>query len=134
MMTKSEIKRVQSEQKLKSELDNSELLNERNAIISELINSKIIDKFVSSVAFSGKYWREEFTQEIYKIICEIKPSRLIELYNKGCLYFYIVKCCRNQFFNKESYYNRHINRSKFKQIILEEYKNYEDSENTSIDI
>lgn len=129
-MKTREQKQLIAERKLQAELNDKTLLEKRNKIITELINSKLIEKYSKSVTFNGKYWREEFTQELYRMVCEIKPTKLIQLYETNVLYFYLIKCCKNQFFNKKSYFNRHINRVQFNEL----FKEYENKENTETDI
>lgn len=78
---------------------------ERKDIINEVVTSGIIEKYTRSIVFKDSYYKEEFIQLMYLILCEIPEDKLIKLYKKNQLYFYLIRICKNQFFNKYSTYN-----------------------------
>lgn len=82
---------------------------DRDKIIQEIYHSELVDKVTSSFSSWLKNNKEDFVQEIYLMILQIPEDRLISLYTKGDLYFYIVRIMKNQCFYYKSVFNKKYN-------------------------
>lgn len=100
---------------------------ERSDVINEVVNSGIIEKYARSITFKDSYYKEEFIQLMYLILCEIPEDKLIKLYKKNQLYFYLVRICKNQFFNKYSTYNTQMEFND-RTVNLEQFYSFSDEE------
>lgn len=99
----------------------------RSEIINEVVNNGIIEKYARSITFKDLYYKEEFIQLLYLILCEIPEDKLIKLYKKKELYFYLIKICKNQFFNKYSTFNSQMEFND-RAISLDNFYSFSDEE------
>lgn len=81
-------------------------MDKREKILTEVYNSKIVDKMAKKLYYRLRNQTEDYISFIYETICTLDEDKLIKLYDKGELYFYIVSICKNQVVNDKSDYNR----------------------------
>lgn len=94
-------------------------MKNREQILTDIFNSKIVEHFAVKVDFCSDTQREEFCAEMYALFCEIDESKLVELWEKDELYFYIIKILRTQTFDKYSDYNKKYNNASEKRAGFE---------------
>lgn len=72
-----------------------------NYIVEELYKTNLIIELCKNIGVSDKDM-DDFTQEIYLILLEYDEEKLIEIYNKNQLKFFIVRIIQNQYNSKNS--------------------------------
>jgi len=79
-----------------------------DAIISEYYSKSDIIAFFKKIA--GDWW-EELRQDVFVILCEYDRDKIIDMHQRKCLKFFIVRISLNQFRSKTSkfYYNNFKN-------------------------
>lgn len=95
-----------------------------SSIVEELYKTNIITELCENIGVLPKDM-DDFTQEIYLILLEYNEEKLIEIYNKNQLKFFIVRIIQNQYNSKNSpfymKYKRYSQRaSELTQDIIEE--------------
>ena len=88
---------------------------DRDSILIEIYNKHIIERVCSA------YWskigdlKEDCIQYIWLLICELPEKKLIDLYSKNQLDYYIYSIGRNQIWNdKSSFYQ--LYKGKLQQV------------------
>lgn len=88
---------------------------DRDSILIDIYNKHIIERVCSA------YWskigdlKEDCIQYIWLLICELPEQKLIDLYNKNQLDYYIYSIGRNQIWNdKSSFYQ--LYKGKLQQV------------------
>lgn len=72
-----------------------------NRIIEELYREKVIRSIITNMnVFEGDV--EDLEQEIYTILLEYDEQKIIEMYNKKQLKFFIIGIITRQYFSKTS--------------------------------
>lgn len=95
----------------------------RNAIIEELYGfiNEVCNKFKNRI----KYNIEDFQQHIFLILCEMDENKLIGMYERNELKFWIYYVVKAQATNDKSEFNKlmsnRINIDYNKNIFLEDY-------------
>lgn len=92
----------------------------KEEIISNIIQSNIVEKVTNSLLNTLGPYKDDFIQEMYLIILELPDDKLFELYNKGQLYFYIVRILRNQAINSKSKFSQYIKDTKLPRAEIDE--------------
>lgn len=95
-----------------------------SSIVEELYKTNLITELCENIGVLPKDM-DDFTQEIYLILLEYNEEKLIEIYNKNQLKFFIVRIIQNQYNSKNSpfymKYKRYSQRaSELTQDIIEE--------------
>ena len=72
-----------------------------NKIVTELCEKGVIDELCSNMGVSSLY-KDDLIQEIYIILLSYKEEKIIEMYNKNQLKFFIVKIIQNQYNSNNS--------------------------------
>lgn len=91
----------------------------QNEIISEYYTSKDIITFFKNIA--GEWW-SELRQDVFLTICEYDSAKIIDMHERKCLKFFIVRIGLNQFRSKNSkfYYQNFKNQRISDNIIDDE--------------
>lgn len=78
---------------------------DRQTVLNYIYETKIIERIASAYWSKIGEYKEDFIQYIWLLICEIPEDKLIELFDKGQLNFYVFSIARNQAWNdKSSFY------------------------------
>ena len=72
-----------------------------SSIVEELYKTNLITELCENIGVLPKDM-DDFTQEIYLILLEYNEEKLIEIYNKNQLKFFIVRIIQNQYNSKNS--------------------------------
>lgn len=70
-----------------------------NTIISDYYTSKDIISFFKNIASD---WWEELRQDVFLTICEYDSNKIVDMHERKCLKFFIVRIGLNQFRSKNS--------------------------------
>jgi len=70
-----------------------------NRVISDYYTQKDIITFFKNIA--GEWW-EELRQDVFLTICEYDQTKIIDMHERKCLKFFIVRIGLNQFRSKNS--------------------------------
>lgn len=92
----------------------------RNRIIEDIYNEKIIERCTAKYSKKMKGNIEDVVQDIYMMIMEMDEEKLLNLYNKNELTYYVLTICRNQCTNKYSKSNKKY-QTNVKKINYDEY-------------
>lgn len=74
----------------------------RDDIINYIYKLRVVEKSATRFASVLGNYKDDFIQYIYLQILEIEESKLIELFSKGELVYYILAICRNNALGKYS--------------------------------
>lgn len=105
-------------------------MTKRDDVINYLYNKQLIPKLGSTFISQLGINREDFEQELWLIILEIPEDKLIELYDKKQLDWYILSVARNQVVNDKSTFNKKYN-SKIIEYVYD-YPIEDDEDNESV--
>lgn len=92
----------------------------RNEIVEYIYRLKVVEKCASRFGNIIGQYKDDFIQYIYLQILELPDEKLIDLFSKGELIYYIIAICRN---NALGRYSSFFKEMKEKYIIQ-----YEDEE------
>lgn len=81
----------------------------REDILKYLLSQKLIEKLASRFYSQLGTNKQDYIQEMYLIICEIPENKLIHLFERGELIYYIISICRNQAVYTKSKFNQMFN-------------------------
>lgn len=96
----------------------------KNDIIQHIISLQIVEKLTSRFSNILKEYCDDFKQYIYLQILEMEESKLIELYNKNELIYYIIAVARNNALGSNSKFRKiHIDTNLEYDNIEEKYEN-----------
>lgn len=80
----------------------------KNAIIEKIFRERLVENVIVRYQFNRDL-KKDFIQEIYMILLEYSEEKLIELYSKNQLKYFIIRICVNQFKSKTSpFYRKYI--------------------------
>ena len=91
-----------------------------------MLSQKLIEKLASRFSSQLGTNKQDYIQEMYLILCEIPEKRLIDIFEKGELIYYIISICRNQAIYKKSKFNLTFN-PLIQQIELTDNESQEES-------
>lgn len=74
----------------------------RDEIINYIIKLKVIEKASLRYASMLYDYRDDFIQQVYLQILQMPEDKLLELFNKNELIYYILAVCRNNAINQYS--------------------------------
>lgn len=74
----------------------------KNEIITEIYNNNLIEKLSNTFTSKIGLYKEDFTQHLYLILCEIPEEKLIGLYERKELDYYLYYISKAQAFNDKS--------------------------------
>jgi hypothetical protein len=92
-----------------------------NKIIIELYEQKVIKNIINNMNISSRY-ADDLEQEIYTILLEYDNDKIIELYNKKQLKYFIIGVIQRQYFSNNSPFYK----------VYKKYYNMEDNEINNI--
>lgn len=72
-----------------------------NDIVEEIYKTNLLTELCENIGVT-KNDMDDFAQEIYLILLEYDEEKLIEIYNKNQLKFFIVRIIQNQYHSKNS--------------------------------
>lgn len=81
----------------------------RDNIIQFIVTSKIVEKLANRFASLLGNNKEDYIQELYLMILTIPEDKLISLYSRNELIYYIISIARNQAVYKKSDFNKIYN-------------------------
>lgn len=90
----------------------------RNEVIEYIYNLKIVEKCASRFSNIIGQYKEDFIQYIYLQLLEIPEDKLLDLFSKGELVYYIIAISRNNALGRYSNF--------FKEIREKNIELYED--------
>lgn len=94
-------------------------------VITYILSQQIIEKLASRFSSQLGTNKQDYIQEMYLTILEIPDKKLVRLFEKGDLIYYIISICRNQAIYKKSKFNQTFN-SPIQQIELTDNEGQED--------
>lgn len=98
-------------------------MDEKNRIIDELARNGTIQEIINNMSIKQND-KDDLEQEIYMILLEYDEEKIIELYNKKQLKWFIIKVIKNQYYSKNSpYYAKY--KKYYQYVDSEEIKNNE---------
>ena len=71
-------------------------------IIEELAREKIVEKFVHNAAKTSAPELDDLAQDIYLILLQMEEEKLVSLYEKKQLSFWVARIIMNQYFSVTS--------------------------------
>lgn len=97
-------------------------------IVEELYNTNLLTELCENIGVLPKDM-DDFKQEIYLILLEYNKDKIIEMYNKNQLKFFIVRIIQNQYNSKNSpfymKYKRYSQKAnELTQYIIKEQEEY----------
>lgn len=98
----------------------------REDILNYLLSQKLIEKLASRFSSQIGQNKQDYIQDMYLTLCEIDEKKLMHLFEKGELIYYIISICRNQAVYKKSKFNQTYN-SPMLQIELTDNESQEES-------
>ena len=81
----------------------------RQEVIDAIISLNVVEKLANRYFSALGNNKEDFIQHLYLIILEMPEERLIRLYDKGELVFYLMRIGRNQALYPKSDFNKNFN-------------------------
>lgn len=78
----------------------------REQIITEIYNSNLFEKMASRYSTKLGGLKEDWIQHLYLTLCEIPEDKLVELYNKKELNYYLYYIGKAACFNDNSDFNK----------------------------
>lgn len=89
-------------------------LMNKHQIVNELAKNKVVEKLISKKTTEHV---RDLAQDIYIVLLEKPEEKIVELYNKNELIFFISAIVRNQVFSTTSgYYKQYKSTSNFLNI------------------
>lgn len=67
-----------------------------NYIVEELCNEGVIEELCTNMGVNPLY-KDDLVQEIYMILLEYREDKIVEMYEKKQLKFFIVRIIQNQY-------------------------------------
>lgn len=77
---------------------------ERNRIINELAQQKKVEELISNITKKQAPELDDLAQDIYLHLLNYNPNKIIELYAKKQLVYFIVRIIYNNYFSVTSRY------------------------------
>lgn len=72
-----------------------------NQIVSELCNDGVVEELCDNMNISP-FYRDDLVQEIYCILLDYNEDKIVEMYEKKQLKFFIVRIIQNQYMSNNS--------------------------------
>lgn len=72
-----------------------------NYIVEELCNEGLVEELCTNMGVSPLY-KDDLIQEVYMILLEYREDKIIEMYEKKQLKFFIVRIIQNQYNSNNS--------------------------------
>lgn len=99
-------------------------------MINQIINEGIVEQICKNIGVSSKYV-DDLIQEIYMILLEYDRQKIIEMYERGQLNFFITRIIKNQWCSNTSpFYKKY---RKYYEYADDNYNNYIGVEMDDID-
>lgn len=73
----------------------------KNRIVKELATNKVVEELCCNMGVEQAYL-DDLVQEIYLILLEYDEGKMIKMYERKQLKFFIVRIISNQYFSKNS--------------------------------
>jgi hypothetical protein len=73
-------------------------------IIKELAENKIVEELVSNITKTNSFEINDLIQDIYVFLMEYEDDKIVELYEKNQLKYFIVRMIYNNYFSVNSRY------------------------------
>lgn len=67
-----------------------------NKVVNELYNEGVIEELCTNMGVNPLY-KDDLVQEIYMILLEYNKDKIVEMYEKKQLKFFIVRIIKNQY-------------------------------------
>lgn len=101
----------------------------KNRIINELATNKVVEELCCNMGVEQAYL-DDLVQEIYLILLEYNEDKLIKMYERKQLKFFIVRIIMNQYFSKNSPFYKKYKMYDQKQDYNKEIETEEDEFDT----
>lgn len=105
-------------------------MDRKNQIITEIYQSKMLVEICRNMGIRANDI-DDLTQEVYLILAEYDTDKIVEMWEKSQLKFWLVRIITNQYFSKNSPYYK--NYKKYYQLIDGNIVNEENDEEYSED-
>lgn len=79
---------------------------DRQSVLSYIYDTKLIERIASAYWSKIGELKEDYVQYIWLLVCELPEDKLVSLFNKNQLDFYIYSIARNQAWNDKSSFNK----------------------------
>lgn len=96
-----------------------------NRIVTEIYESGILRELCENIRVSSNDM-DDFLQEMYMVLLEYNPEKIVEMYEKKQLKFFMVRIIQNQYNSKTSPFYRKY--KKYYKYIDGNYINDENNE------
>lgn len=104
-------------------------MDRTNNIINELAKEKTVETLCTNMGVEQAYL-DDLVQEIYLILLEYDEDKLIKMYERKQLKFFIVRIIMNQYFSKNSPFYKKYKMYDQRQDYNKEIETEEDEYNT----
>lgn len=101
----------------------------KNRIIKELATNKVVEELCCNMGAEQAYL-DDLVQEIYLILLEYNEDKLIKMFERKQLKFFIVRIIMNQYFSKNSPFYKKYKMYDQKQDYNKEIETEEDEFDT----
>lgn len=96
----------------------------KNEIIEELARGKVVEKFVHNAAKTSAPELDDLAQDIYLILLQMDEEKLVKLYEKKQLSFWVARIIMNQYFSVTSpFYTKYRKFQHLSEQINKDVKN-----------
>lgn len=104
----------------------------REAVLTKLYSDESIDKAINKM--EPDHLREDLKQEIFLVLCEMDEEKLLNIYNKGHMNFFIVRTMLNMIKSKTShFYFKFRNFIEYNHTKEQPYIEYEEAQAIDLD-
>ena len=79
----------------------------RNSIIEKLWNSQELKEAIAKM--QPEDLQDDLRSEIFKVLCEMDEDKLVDMYNRNVLRFYLVRTMLNMTQSNTSQFYKHNN-------------------------
>ena len=81
----------------------------KNEVIDWVVSQKLVEKLSTRFSSQLGTLKEDWVQEMYLTICEMSEEKLVGLFERNQLVYYIISVCRNQATYSKSDFNKKYN-------------------------
>lgn len=91
----------------------------KNELVEKIAKDALVERLVSNVCHRRHSVLPDLVQMVYEALLKCEEGRLLQIYRRGALNFFIVRIIENLYFSRTSPYHKQIRRF---QTMSTEYK------------
>ena len=81
----------------------------KSEVIDWIVSQKLVEKLSTRFSSQLGTLKEDWIQEMYLTICEMNEEKLVGLFERNQLVYYIISVCKNQALYPKSDFNKRYN-------------------------